>query len=71
MECLEHEVSPPAEQREKVDGPGGMTETKFFMVDFHSKVTGMQQTSQKTTQDRTEGAAVKRWREWAQYKGNG
>jgi hypothetical protein len=22
-----------------------------------------------STQDRTEGAAVKRWREWAQYKG--
>jgi hypothetical protein len=24
-----------------------------------------------STQDRTEGAAVKRWREWAQYKRNG
>jgi hypothetical protein len=24
-----------------------------------------------STQDRTQGAAVKRWREWAQYKGNG
>jgi len=24
-----------------------------------------------STQDRTEGAAVRRWREWAEYKGNG
>jgi hypothetical protein len=24
-----------------------------------------------SSQDQTEGAAVKRWREWAQYKGNG
>lgn len=24
-----------------------------------------------SVQDRTEGAAIKRWREWAQYKGNG
>jgi len=31
--------------------------------------TGEYMDESHSTEDRTEGAAVKRWREWAQYKG--
>jgi hypothetical protein len=35
------------------------------------RATGEYGGERHSTQDRSEGTAVKRWREWAQYKGNG
>lgn len=35
------------------------------------RATGEYMDESHSVQDRTEGAAVKRWCEWARYKGNG
>lgn len=50
---------------------------KPYIVTTHQKsksvwiATGEYMGESKSVQDRSPGAAVKRWCEWAEYKGNG
>jgi hypothetical protein len=53
-----------------------MVHDKPYEVTTHQKsktvwiASGEYMGERHSTQDKTEGAAIKRWREWAEYKGN-